>query len=98
MVRVILTPAGEDPDQTLHAFGRGRRSRDHAGAAPADRPGDALRVGPLQFHVPAARGAQHPQRVEDVYLARWSHEAPGRNLTPVMARLDPKATLRSSTP
>ena len=86
MVRVTLTPTGEDPDKTLHAF-----EKTHSGVIEElcktiarTMPG---RAGAA--HTPrAARAAQAPGHL-DVCRPAGPHGT-GPNLTPVMARLDPR--------
>ena len=87
MVRVILTPTGEDPDETLHAF-----EKAHSGAIEDLRKKIAQKmpfVGRVQFTLPAQPGERkHP--VISMSIGPLDRTAPGRNLTPVMARLDPR--------
>ena len=86
MVRVILTPTGEDPDETLHAF-----EKAHSGAIEDLRRKVAHKmpfIGRVQFTLPAQPGERrHP--VISMSVGLPDRIAPGRNLTPVMARLDP---------
>jgi hypothetical protein len=85
MVRVILTPTGEDPDTTLHAF-----EKAHSGAVEDLRKKIAQMIpviGRVQFTLPAQPGERkHP--VISMSIGPLDRTAPGRNLTPVMARLD----------
>jgi hypothetical protein len=86
MVRVILTPTGEDPHETLHAFEKAH------GAAIEDLRKKVARklpvVGRVQFTLPARPGErEHP--VITMPAGPPDRTAAGRNLTPVMARLDP---------
>jgi hypothetical protein len=87
MVRVILTPTGEDPDETLHAF-----EKAHSGAIEDLRKNIAQKmpfIGRVQFTLPAQPGERkHP--VISMSIGPLDRTAPGRNLTPVMARLDPR--------
>ena len=87
MVRVTLTPAGEDPDETLHAF-----EKAHSGAIEELRKTIARTmpaVRRVQFTLPAQPGERkHP--VISMSVSPADRTAPGRNLTPVMARLDPR--------
>ena len=87
MVRVILTPTGEDPDTTLHAFEKAHR------AAIEDLRKTIARTMPLigrvQFTLPRQPGERkHP--VISMSVSPPDRTATGRNLTPVMARLDPR--------
>jgi hypothetical protein len=85
MVRVILTPTGEDPDETLHAF-----ETAHHGAVEDLRKMLARKmpsVGRVEFTLPAQPGERrHP--VISMSVGPPDRAAPGRHLTPVMARLD----------
>ena len=87
MIRVILTPTDEDPDETLQAFEKAHR------AAIEDLRKKVARkmpfIGRVQFTLPVQpweRG--HP--VISMSIGPPDRTAPGRNLTPVMARLDPR--------
>jgi hypothetical protein len=87
MVRVILTPTGEDPDETLHEFEKAHR------AAIEDLRKKVARkmpfIGRVQFTLPAQPGERgHP--VISMSVSPPDRPAAGRNLTPVMARLDPR--------
>jgi len=87
MVRVILTPTDEDPDETLHAFEKAHR------AAIEDLRKKVARkmpfIGRVQFTLPAQPGERgHP--VISMSIGPPDRTAAGRNLTPVMARLDPR--------
>jgi hypothetical protein len=85
MVRVILTPAGDDPDETLHAF-----EKAHSGAIEDLRKTIARTmpfIGRVQLTLPAQPGERkHP--VISMSVGPLDRTAPGRSLTPVMARLD----------
>jgi hypothetical protein len=86
MVRVILTPTGEDPDETLHAFEKAHR------AAIDDLRKKVARkmpfIGRVEFTLPVQPGERkHP--VISMSISPPDRTATGRNLTPVMARLDP---------
>jgi hypothetical protein len=87
MVRVILTPTGEDPDETLHAF-----EKTHNGAIEELRKTIARTmpfIGRVELTLPAQPGERkHP--VISMSVGPPDRTAPGRNLTPVMARLDPR--------
>jgi hypothetical protein len=87
MVRVTLTPAGEDPDEALHAF-----EKAHSEAIEELRKTIARTmptVRRVQFTLPAQPGERkHP--VISMSVSPADRTAPGRNLTPVMARLDPR--------
>jgi hypothetical protein len=87
MVRVILTPTDEDPDETLHTF-----EKAHGGAIEELRKKVAQKmpfIGRVQFTVPKQPGQRkHP--VISMSISPPDRTAPGRNLTPVMARLDPR--------
>ena len=87
MVRVILTPTDEDPDEMLHAFEKAHR------AAIEDLRKKVARKMPfierVQFTLPAQPGERgHP--VISMSIGPPDRTAAGRNLTPVMARLDPR--------
>src|ERR1700751_5813644 len=86
MVRVILTPTGEDPDEALHAF-----EKAHSGAIEDLRKTIARAIpaiGRVQFTLPAQPGERkHP--VISMSVGPPERTAAGRNLTPVMARPDP---------
>jgi hypothetical protein len=62
MVRVILTPAGEDPEEALHAFERANRAaiedlgQTIARAVPS--------IGRVEFTSPAARGARTSRHLD----------------------------------
>jgi hypothetical protein len=86
LVRVILAPAGEDPEAALHAF-----ERVHSGAI-ADLRKTIARtmpaIGRVEFTLPAQPGERgHP--VISMSVGPPDRTAPGRGLTAVMARLDP---------
>jgi hypothetical protein len=86
MVRVTLTPTGEDPEETLHAFEQAHR------AAIEDLRKTIARttpcIGRMQFTLPSQPGERgHP--VHSMSVSPPDRTAAGRNLTPVMARLDP---------
>jgi hypothetical protein len=87
IVRVILTPTHEDPDETLHAF-----EKAHSGAIEDLRKKIAQKmpfIRRVQFTLPAQPGERkHP--VISMSTGPLDRAARGRNLTPVMARLDPK--------
>ena len=86
-LRVILTPTDEDPDETLHAF-----EKAHSRAIEDLRKKVARKmpfIGRVQFTLPAQPGKRgHP--VISMSTGPLDRTAPGRNLTPVMARLDPR--------
>ncbi len=86
MVRVILTPTGEDQEETLHAFEKAHR------AAIEDLRKKVARktpsIGRVQFALPPqAKERGYP--VISMSVSPPDRTAAGRNLTPVMARLDP---------
>ncbi|HEY2238223.1 MAG TPA: hypothetical protein VGI21_05510, partial [Streptosporangiaceae bacterium] len=85
MVRVTLTPTGEDPDTTLHAF-----EEAHGGAIEDLRKVFAQTmpsIGRIQLTLPVQPGERkHP--VISMSVGPPDRTAPGRSLTPVMARLD----------
>ncbi len=87
MVRVILIPTDEDPEETLHAFEKAHRT------AIEDLRKKVARkmpfIGRVQFTLPTQPGQRkHP--VISMSVSPPDRTAPGRNLTPVMARLDPR--------
>ena len=86
MVRVILAPTDEDPEETLHAFEKAHR------AAIEDLRKKIARtmpsIGRVQFTLPPQPGKRgHP--VISMSVSPPDRAAAGRSLTPVMARLDP---------
>jgi hypothetical protein len=87
MVRVTLTPTGEDPEEALHAF-----EKAHSGAIENLRKTIARTmpfIGRVQLMLPAQPGErQHP--VISMSVGPLDRTAPGRSLTPVMARLGPR--------
>jgi hypothetical protein len=85
MVRVILTPTGEDPEETLHAFETAHRGavEDLRKMLAREMPS----VGRVEFTLPMQPGERgHP--VISMSVGPPDRTAPGRHLTPVMARLD----------
>jgi hypothetical protein len=87
MLRVILTPTHKDPDETLHAFEKAHR------AAIEDLRKKVARkmpfIGRVEFTLPTLPGERkHP--VISMSIGPPDRTAPGRNLTPVMARLGPR--------
>jgi hypothetical protein len=86
LVRVTLTPTGEDPDTTLHAF-----EKAHSGAIEDLRKAIARTMpftGRVELTLPAQPGERkHP--VISMSAGPPDRTAPGRSLTPVMARLGP---------
>ena len=87
MIRVILTPTGEDdPEETLHAF-----EKAHRAAIEDLRKKIAQKmpfIGRVEFTLPPQPGQRkHP--VISMSVSPPDRTATGRNLTPVMARLDP---------
>ena len=86
MVRVILTPTGEDPDETLHAFEKAHSEAIENLCQTIARTMPFIRR--VQLTLPAQPGERkHP--VISMSIGPPDRMAPGRNLTPVMARLDP---------
>ena len=87
MVRVTLTPAGDDPDETLHAF-----EKAHSEAIDELRTTIARTmptVRRVQLTLPAQPGQRkHP--VISMSVSPAGRTTLGRSLTPVMARLDPR--------
>ena len=86
MVRVILTPTDEDPEQTLHAFEKAHRAAiEHLRKKVARK---MPFIGRVEFTLPQQPGERkHP--VISMSVSPPDRTATGRNLTPVMARLDP---------
>ena len=88
MIRVILTPTGEgDPEETLHAFDKAHRAAidDLRKKITQKMPS----IGRMEFTLPAQPGERkHP--VISMSTGPLDRTATGRNLTPVMARLDPR--------
>ena len=86
MIRVILTPAGEDPEETLHAFEKAHRAAlEDLGKKMARKVPSMRRV---ELTVPRPSG-RRGQPVISLSVSPPDRAAAGRNLTPVMARLDP---------
>ncbi len=86
LVRVILTPTDEDPHETLHAF---EKAHDEALQDLRKRIAQKMPfIGRLQFTV-AAEPEQGKHPVLTMPIGPPDRTAAGRNLTPVMARLDP---------
>ena len=87
VVRVILTPTGEDPDRALHAF-----EKAHSEVIEELRKTIARTmpfVGRVQLTLPEQPGERkHP--VISMSIGPLDRTATGRNLTPVMARLNPR--------
>jgi hypothetical protein len=85
MVRVILTPTGDDQEETLHAF-----EQVHRGAIEDLRKKVARKlpfIGRMEITLPPQPGERgHP--VISMSVSPPDRPAAGRNLTPVMARLD----------
>jgi hypothetical protein len=84
-VRVILNPAGEDPHETIEEF-----EKAHQDTITELRARIAQKmpfIGRLQFTVPLQEGKRP---VITMPISPPDRTATGRNLTPVMARLDPK--------
>jgi hypothetical protein len=86
MVRVILTPTDEDPEETLHAFEKAHRAAIEDLRKKVARKMPSVRR--MQFTLPPQPGERgHP--VISMSVSPPDRTASGRNLTPVMARLDP---------
>jgi hypothetical protein len=86
IVRVILTPIGQGPDETLHAFEKAHRAaiEDLRKKVAQKMPS----IGRVEFTLPAQPGERgHP--VISMSIDSPDRTAAGRALTPVMARLDP---------
>ena len=86
MLRVIVTPTDEDPETTLHAF-----EEAHRPAIEDLRRNIARKmssVARMEFTLPWQPG-EHGHPVISMSVSPPEGPAPGRNLTPVMARLDP---------
>jgi hypothetical protein len=87
MVRVTLTPAGEDPDETLHAFEKAHSEAIEELCKTIAR--TMPTVTRVQLTLPVQPGERrHP--VISMSVGPPDRTAPGRTLTPVMARLDPR--------
>ena len=86
MLRIILTPAGGDPEETLHAFEKTHRAAiEDLGDKVAQRMPVIRR---MLFTLPTQPGERgHP--VISLSVSPPDRATAGRNLTPVMARLDP---------
>lgn len=86
-VRVILNPTDDDPDETIHAFEAAHREtiKELRARITENMPF----IGRLEFTVPRDSGQdRHP--VLAMRIGQADRTAVGRNLTPVMARLDTK--------
>jgi len=87
IIRVTLTPAGEDPDETLHAFEKANRGAIDELRTTIARTMPTVRR--VQLTLPAQPG-QPGQPVISLSVSPVGRAGPGRTLTPVMARLDPR--------
>ena len=86
MVRVILTPTGEDQAETLHAFEEAHRAAIEDLRKRMAR--EAPSIARVQVTLPPQPGERgHP--VISMSVSPPDRPATGRNLTPVMARLEP---------
>ena len=85
ILRVILNPAGEDPHETIEAFEKAHQ--DTITELRARIAQNMPFIGRLQFTVPLQEGTRP---VITMPTGPPDRTATGRNLTPVMARLDPK--------
>ena len=85
IVRVILNPTDEDPHETIEAFERAHQ--DTITELRARIAQNMPFIGRLQFTVPSEQGTRP---VITMPIGPPDRTAIGRNLTPVMARLDPK--------
>jgi hypothetical protein len=87
MVRVILTPTGEDQEETLHAFEKAHRAAiEDLGKTVARK---LPSIGRVEITLPPQPGERgHP--TISMSAGPPDRTAAGRNLTPVMARLDPR--------
>jgi hypothetical protein len=86
-VRAILNPTDEDPEETIHAFERAHREtiKELRTRITERMPF----IGRLQFTVPTdSKQNKHP--VLSMQIGQPDRTAVGRDLTPVMARLDTK--------
>jgi hypothetical protein len=84
-IRVILNPTGEDPHETIEAF-----EKAHQDTITEVRARIAQKmpfIGRLQVTVPSEEGKRPALTMP---IGPPDRTAIGRNLTPVMARLDPK--------
>ena len=84
-VRVILNPAGEDPHETIEEFEKAHQ--DTIAELRARIAQNMPFIGRLQFTVPSKEGKRP---VITMPIGPPDRTAIGRNLTPVMARLNPK--------
>jgi hypothetical protein len=88
MIRVILTPTREDdPEETLHAFEKAHRAaiEDLRKKIAQKMPS----IGRMEFTLPAQPG-ERKHSVISMSVSPPDRMPTGRNLTPVMARLDPR--------
>jgi hypothetical protein len=86
MIRVILTPTGDDQEETVRAFEEAHRAaiEDLRKKVARKRPF----IGRMEFTLPPQLGERgHP--VISMSVSPPDRTAAGRSLTPVMARLDP---------
>lgn len=85
LLRVILNPTDEDPGETMHAFQMAHRDTI---SELRTRIAESLPfIGRLEFTVPLREDGKRP--VITLPIGAADRTAVGRNLTPVMARLDP---------
>jgi hypothetical protein len=85
IVRVILNPTDEDPHETIETFEKAHQ--DTITELRARIAQNMPFIGRLQFTVPSEEGKRP---VITMPIGPPDRTAIGRNLTPVMARLDPK--------
>jgi len=85
MIRVILTPTGDDPEETLHSFELAHRPAIEDLRKKVAR---KLPISRVEFTLPPQPGPRG-NPVISLSVSPPDRGIPGRNLTPVMARLDP---------
>jgi hypothetical protein len=87
MLRVTLVPTDEDPGERLHAFEKAHRTviEDLRKKVARKMPF----IGRVEFTLPPQPG-KRANPVISMSVSPPDRAAPGRNLTPVMARLDPR--------
>ena len=87
MVRVTLTPAGEDPEDTLHTFEKTHRAAIEDLRRTLARRSPSIRR--VQFALPGQPGKRGNPVISMSVSPPDRTATSSRSLTPVMARLDP---------
>ena len=87
MIRVTLTPTGEDPEDTLHTFEKAHRAAIEELREAFARRSPAIRR--VEFRLPGQPGKRGDPVLSMSVSPPDRTVTGGRSLTPVMARLDP---------